>query len=407
MFTDQMYLPADRIVGAIPQAGTPPRTTTVSYQPLTPEQLTSTALTPPVTPTAPPAQTPGLIPEAQRLVDEQRAKEAEAQLSIDEEQLNILKAQNPLLQQAIDAAKDPNATDQQIAANLDIISAEALRQTALGTAEGRNMAGLLESEASAIAGEAGMTQSASVVDQAASIAGGAFNVAGDIIGLIKSSLESVQAASELTGTMVAGVQNTEDIFGMVDNVQTFINTAAQVAQTVGNVSGMVGNIIGMAGSADPSGGAGAAGGAVAAVGAIAGITAAGLQTVNAAIDIGQEIYRMVGKYAGGVLGNLAGAGMGGLMGDVKFMLDKNTGELISYSTSNSQDKRINGPNSNFNLGYDYRGDAWQSGGEAAVRNELNIYAGPGQSVQETMNETMWLVHAGGTTAGPMNSAGNF
>lgn len=353
MFTDHMYLPGSMIVAG---SGIP---------------------------------TPGLIPEAQTMVDDV----AKQQLSVQEQQLEVLKAQNPLLQQALDVAKNPaDYSESQVIDSLNTISAESANQRQLNTAEGRFRADALDSATSKAASDKGLTQGASPVDQAANIAGGAFTVASDIIGLIQATLESISAAKEISGKLVAGVQNTEDIFKMVDNVQVFIDTAAKAAQAVGNAAGVA---AGMSGGADM--------GISSGIAAVAGMIAGGLQATNAAIDIGQEIYRIVGKYAGGVLSTLAGAGQGALLGDVKFMLDKNTGQLVSQTAANPQDqRRLNVPDW-LNWAYDYRGDAWQAG----VQAQLNVYAGPGQSVHDTMNETMWLVNAGGVQAGPMNSAGNF
>ena len=143
--------------------------------------------------------------------------------------------------------------------------------------------------------------------------------------------------------------------------------------------------------------------AISAVAAVAGLVSSALTATNAAIDIGQEVYRIDGKYAGGILGTLVGGGQGALMGDVKHLLDKNSGELLSYSQMNPDDKRRHKVPGWLNWAYDYRGNSMESG----VQAQLNVYAGPGQSVHDTMNETMWLVHAGGNEMGQMNSAGSF
>jgi len=133
------------------------------------------------------------------------------------------------------------------------------------------------------------------------------------------------------------------------------------------------------------------------VSAIAGLVEAGLKITNAVIDLGQQAYRIVGKYVGRALGYLAGGAAGALTGDVRFLLNRTTGELLAYSSETPEDKRS------------HKVPTWMRGlyGEhqpVAQQNQLNIYAGPGQTTGQMMNDAMWLVNVGGSGIGASQGA---
>jgi hypothetical protein len=203
-----------------------------------------------------------------------------------------------------------------------------------------------------------------------SIAGDAFQIFNDII-------RNIGAAANITDLLVRGFANTEDVMFYIDEMQTFITTAADVAKLVGDIGGMVS---GSSGGADFG-----AGGAIQ---AIAGIISSALEATNAAIDLGQEVYREVTKYAGFIIGSfLGGPGTGPLGGNVRMLLNTSTNQLYTYSEDNPLNKNT------------FEVPVWQRSytqtpPPTTISQQTNIYAGPGQTPRDMMNETMWLVGTG-------------
>jgi hypothetical protein len=204
----------------------------------------------------------------------------------------------------------------------------------------------------------------STMSAVGSIAGDAFTIFGDVI-------KNIDAAA-----------NTEDVMHFIDQMQTFITTAADVAHLVGDIGGLVG---GASGGMDM--------GAGSAIQAAAGIVQSGLEATNMAIDLGQQVYEQVAKYTATFAGlMLGGANTGPLGGNVRMLLNTNTGQIYAYSEDNPQNKETHnmapwlarsygGPNPNAQPN--------------VQQSTVNIYAGPGQSPRDMMNETMWLVSTGG------------
>ena len=70
------------------------------------------------------------------------------------------------------------------------------------------------------------------------------------------------------------------------------------------------------------------------------------------------------------------------------LLNTNTGQIQTYSEDNPQNKNtINMPKW-FSRAYT------QGPGQTPTAPTVNIYAGPGQSTHDMMNESMWLVQTG-------------
>ena len=216
---------------------------------------------------------------------------------------------------------------------------------------------------------------------------GAANVASDAFKVFNDVITNISATADITETLVRGPENSEDIVKIIQNFQTYIQTAADIASLVGDVGGLVG----MAGQGDPTGGAQAVGGGIS---AIAGLVSAALQGVNNSITLGIDIYHQIGKYAGFIFGEfLGGDATGPLGGNVRMILNTRTNQLQTFSDSNPLNKNyLNVP-------------SWQRTYEqqqtpASLPPQVNIYAGPGQSPREMMNESMWAISTG---AGPVAS----
>ncbi|AHZ95387.1 tapemeasure protein [Mycobacterium phage Damien] len=259
-------------------------------------------------------------------------------LKTEEDMLFELRRNNAALDEAITVGQDPNSTDAQVIQSLAEIQRSIDSSAAIDTPAMRQQTQSLESIKSAIMGDRGITEGVNPIDAASSIAQGATSIAKDIFGVINSTLDAIGGAKAIADTLVRGVENTEDIYNMVDEFQKFIDLAARVAGAVSSVTGTIGGIVSAAGGADPSGGASGAASALQGISAISGIISGALDTVNGIIDLAQEAYRIWGTYFGEFLGFLAGAGSQ-LEGNVKFLLDENDKTLKAYSQDNPLDKR--------------------------------------------------------------------
>lgn len=289
---------------------------------------------------------------------------------------------NSLLSDQIRIGKDSNSTDDQVAASLSAIDDAVAQQRQLDTPQSRYIADQLTSVQNEIAGNRGFGVAQNPVDAASGIAQGAFGVAGDVFKIIDGVMKSVDSASQISSTLVRGIENTEDIMKIIDNVQTFIELAQTIAQTVTDGLNLASSIASIASAAGPFGGQAAGG--LQAASAISSIVTSVISSVNAGIDLAQEAYRIGSKYWGKFISYLAGGGDGSLMGDVKFLLDQNDWTLKTWSEENPDDKR-----SRSVPGWLQNDSGVQERG-GKIR-DLNMYIGPGTDPNEAMNEGMWRI----------------
>lgn len=317
--------------------------------------------------------------------DRARVQSGEVSVKTNDQILAELVKQTPLLQDAINISKDENSSQSQATSALDTVNQLLNAQGEATTPAAKQQKQALEGLASTISGNAGLTTNENPIDQAAGIAGNAANVAKDVFASIQSVMDSIGAANELGDMMVRGLSSTEDVYKAVDKVQTFITTAAQIASAVSSGLGVAAGIAGAAGS-DPSGGGAAAAGALSGASQIASLVSAGLSTVNGIIDLGQEVYRIAGKYLGQFAGFLAGGSGAALMGQVKYLLDTTDGSLKAWSADNPEDKRV----------FD---NPFQPGGiksEVPKIGQISVFGGPAQDPREMTNEMMFAVSAAGS-----------
>ncbi|QHB37443.1 tail length tape measure protein [Mycobacterium phage Onyinye] len=217
--------------------------------------------------------------------------------------------------------------------------------------------------------------------------GHASSIASDAFQVFDNVIKTIGATANLMDMAVRGPSSTEDVNAMIDNFQQYITLAASIAKLVSSTTGMAAGIAG-AGGSDPTGGGAAAAGALSAVSAIAGIVQSALEATNMAIDLGQEVYHQVAKYGALLAGTILGGENGFLGGNVRMLLNTATGEVYSYSEDNPMQKTTH------NL------PDWFSRAYGGTRPELqpprlaqvNIFAGPGQTPRDMMNESMWLVN---------------
>lgn len=295
---------------------------------------------------------------------------------------------NPALAAQIAAAQQPGAPQQQVLDALNGIDTAITGLRDQDAITNQNTISALQSTQSQIAQSQGFQQGPNAMQMFATAMGGASNIASSIMQSIQSGLDSLAATQDIADRLVYGIRNTEDINAIVDNVQKYITLAANIAQTTGSILSTIGGIVGAGGSGDTSGSSQAASMALSAAGQIAQLISGVIQGVNAAIDFGQQVYHIAGTYVGRLLSNLVAGPFGTpLMGDVRFLLNQNTGQLISYSRDNpgNQNALNIPPWMSQALGY--------GGGNSnpQVNQQLNVYAGPGQPVGEMVREVVWMV----------------
>ncbi|ANW64019.1 hypothetical protein BCA37_10800 [Mycobacterium sp. djl-10] len=323
----------------------------------------------------------GLILPSGRSMDELLDTSAQS-LSVNEQLLQAYLDGNPMLAGQLAAAGTPGASDATVMSALTGIDRTIADLTAQDAAGNQNTIDALRGQQTQLAQQGGFTQGPGALQTAQSIAGGAANAITGVFRSISSGLEALSATQDIADRLVYGVRNTEDINKIVDNVQKYITFAADIVSTVGSVLSTVGSFT--AGS--DFGGTSAAGSALSMISGV-------MQGVNAAIDFGQQVYEVVMGYVGRFMTVLTGLGGAEMMGNVGFLLNQNTGQLLSYSMDNPENKSTMNVPGWMNDLYGYgNGNA-----NPQVSQELNLYAGPGMSVGQTMNEFAWLINTQGTT----------
>lgn len=252
------------------------------------------------------------------------------------------------------------------------------------TAASRMQASQLETLQSSIMESSGFTRQGNPIDTMATIASQSFSVASDVIGTIVSGIEAIGAGEDIASTLVRGVEGTKQVSRLVDDVQKFIDFGGKVAGTVASISGLAASFAGAGASGDPSGGASGAAAALGTVSTIAGLVQAGFDTANAVIDLTQEAVRIAGGYVGDFLGYLVGGPNGGpLNGNIKFLLDKQTNQLLTYSAENPLDKRT------FDLPFTTNSTSSRQQGIGTI----NVYGGPGSDPRDLTRQMMYQVNS--------------
>lgn len=320
---------------------------------------------------------------------------------------------NPSLRSQISTALQPGASDNQVLNTLNTISTTITglkTQDAIGN---KNTIDALSGVQSSIADQQGFTQGQSTAQSAMqmgqAIAGGVSNSITSVLTAIQGGLDAMSATQDIADRMVYGLRNTEDVLSVVNDFQKYITFAADIANATGSILQMVGSIVSTAGEAgataagmgaDPGASVAAAGQGIQVAGEISQLIAGALQGINQVITWGEEIYHVVGTYVGRFLSDLlAGPGGTPLMGNVRMLMNENTGQLLTYSQDNPLNKNVFNVPGFFNglYGWGKYGPTGGGNPNPQINQQWNLYAGPGQSPAQMMNETMWLVGNGGTT----------
>lgn len=296
---------------------------------------------------------------------------------------------NPQVLEAIRASQSGNITQEQAIPLLQSLDSAIADQNRVVTPQGKAISESLGRTRSQLMQQTGLTEGPSGLDQAMGIADGISGIVGSAFGVFDSAIASIASTKEISGTLVRGMRNTEDIYNIVDEIQSYIELGQNIAQVTSDVLGFAAGIVGSGAAGDTSGGTAMAAMALGAASSIAGIVSQVYAAANAYIDLGQEIYRMAGKYGGRMITNWVG-----LPGatDLKFLLDEVTGQLQVWTSENPQMKNT------FNtLGRQLDG-ANRYGTRDGTRNEFHIYQGPGQDPRDTMSQAMFAVKTSGIGA---------
>ena len=268
---------------------------------------------------------------------------------------------------------------------LDVQIADAQR---LGTPEGKSLADYYSGARSRIMDQNGLKEAPSDLDTIQSIVSGGSGVITDIFGVVDSSLKSIGAAKDIGDKLVRGVSNTGELSGVIDDFQNFLDLGSKIAQLTSSISGFAGSMVGAAGSGDTSGTSQGVAMALGAVSTISGLVGQGFAAANAVIDLGQEIAKIAGKYAGRAITSMLGFPGAS---DMNFLLDTVTGQLQAYTSDNPQDKHT----------FDTLGRQFNPGkyaGRQAPTNTFYIYQGPGQDPRDTMSNAMFAIKSSGQGA---------
>ncbi|AZS12571.1 tail length tape measure protein [Mycobacterium phage DrLupo] len=299
--------------------------------------------------------------------------------SVDQQRaiLDQLRAGNSLLDEQIKVTENPNSTDTQVASALQGIQAEIDKQSLNDTPAGRANVQALEGIKSSITSERGMVENQNPIDQAASFVQGASGIAGAMFDVLNKTIEAISATKNLADMAIRYPANTEDIMQMIDDFQKYIELGAAIAGATSQVLSTIGSMV-------PSEGTFGAGSAIQAAGQVAAMVQAVLETTNAMIDIAQEAWHIFGSYFGQFLGALVGGPGGSLEGNVRFLLDQNSGQLFAYGADMPQDKR------GHNVPGMIKGPEFQQG-----IGQVNVYGGPGSDPRDNTRQMMFQVRAAG------------
>lgn len=209
------------------------------------------------------------------------------------------------------------------------------------------------------------------------------SVAQGIVGLfdtIESGINSATSAAEL---FIRGFANTKDVNTFVDSVQGVFSSVGEVISTVSSVISTVASLAALAGAAIPG---------VGQIAAVASAVTGGIGNVNAVVDLAQQVFKIVGRFAGGILSAVAGGPNGPLMGDVRVLLDTNDNTIKTWSDDNPDDKRVRSLSNGQPI-------TNQNNSSTQAVGTLQVFGGPGDDPNKVMADAMFAIRASQIGAG--------
>lgn len=284
-----------------------------------------------------------------------------------------MRANDPALAAALDAANSPNSTDAEVIQalqsidnsmmNVDELDQDILKAQKDSVMEDR---GLKEYDPFEGALKTDYEKFKFGLESAQNIWG--------MMGMLKNGFANMKQVAEL---MIRGVSNTDDVHTLVDGFQGIAGTVGEVVSAVGSIASMVGTIAATAGMAIPG---------IGQIGAVVGAVTGGIADVNGVIDLVQDVMKAGGRMVGGALASFLGGENGQLQGNVKTLLDFNDNTIKSWGDRNPTDKTIR----DIPFTEDkQRRDPNQAGSF----RDLNVYSGPGGDPRDSMNAAMFAVKA--------------
>lgn len=215
------------------------------------------------------------------------------------------------------------------------------------------------------------------------VPGDTLKVLQGVVGLVDTISQGLSAAGNAAAGLARGFSGTEDVNKFVDNVQSVASTIGSVVSTVSEIISTVASIAAVAGAAIPG---------VGEVAAAASAVSGGIGAANGVVDLIQQVVKIGSGFVGMALSGIAGGDKGGLMGNVKVLLDTNNGTVSTWSEDNPQDKRVHS-----------FADPSASG---TVNNQtttgvgtLQVFAGPGDDPNKVMADAMFAIRAANVGAG--------
>jgi len=354
------------------------------YAPLTPAQRSSKQEPVPVT------LGPNSIDAQANSAPQQPLPDPMNPLGLPQSLLDLSK-NDPELQKALSITKGlagGKTSDEDAISSLQKIDRSISEQSQMNTDVSKENVKLLGNARDSIMSSFGLQEGMNPLEMAQTLTSQVSGIVGDVFGIIDSSLKSIESTKEIGDTMVRGIADSEDIYKIVEEVQSFIDLGKNIAATTSDALGLAGTITGMAGSGDSSGGTMAAAAALGAASSIAGIISQAWAAVNATIDLGQEVYRMGTKQLGRQMLNWVGLPNAS---DINYLLDEMNGQLQVYSSENPMMK------SSFNT-LERLANSPTIKGREAPTNNLYVYQGPGQDPRDTMNDAMFAIRSSGVGA---------
>lgn len=307
----------------------------------------------------------GLTPDQQAAYDPNRYA-----LQGPDDMLEAIRQGNSSLDQQILQGQQSGASQQQVLAALNALDSQITAYNNVDTPASRAQAQALEGIQNDIATQNGMVAQENPFDAGMSAVSGMSGIANDVLQTMQTAIDAVNSTKNIADTLLRNPASTEDLFKMVDDAQVYLELAANVAQTFGDVLSMAGSFTG-----------GSDFGGVSAAGQAAQLISSAIQGVNAAIDMAQELYRIVGSYVGDFLSNLMGGPEGALQGDMKMLLDEQTGQLLAYSSDNPMDKRA----------HTLAGQTANPEARNQLAGQINVYGGPGVDPRDSTRQMMYQI----------------
>jgi len=209
------------------------------------------------------------------------------------------------------------------------------------------------------------------------------SVAQGIVGLFDTIEGGLDAAGNAAEMLIRGFQNTKDVNTFVDSVQSAVSSVGEVISTVSSIISTVASIAALAGAAIPG---------VGQIAAVASAVTGGIGNVNAVVDLAQQVFKIVGRFAGGILSAAAGGPNGPLMGNVRVLLDTNDNTIKTWSDDNPDDKRVRSLSTGAPI-------TNQNNQSTTGVGTLQVFGGPGDDPNKVMADAMFAIRAAQIGAG--------